>query len=298
MVRDIVLFFSLMLFAIPSIGASRSEPAVSDVPFSLQKGLVIVEAKIKKDVSVQVLLATGTEYSMIDPALLQKYELKASYAADGPVTGRNDTTYTFSAVSSVRVGDSKSRDLNMRFGSMAAVSRMVGQEIFGTLGADFFEGQTVQFDFKNRVIRFLDKIPTDLIDSKNPGGATVLRMAPKPSNPFQPTFLVPLVRDVQVNGQKTNLLINTGIATSVAFSSATAKKVNLPIAIDSGGREEKITLRFESLEMTDVPAWVYAKGTSADQSLSKYGAVAGSLFLQQFVATFDYRKGVVVLERI
>src|ERR1044072_4411954 len=166
MVTYIVLFFSLMLFAIPTIGASHSEPPVSEVPFSLQKGLVIVEAKIKKDVSVQVLLATGMEYSLIDPALLQKYELKASYAADGPVTGRNDTTYSFTSVSGVRVGDSKSRDLNMRFGSMAAVSKMVGQEIFGTLGADFFEGQTVQFDFKNRVIRFLDKIPPDLIDSK------------------------------------------------------------------------------------------------------------------------------------
>jgi len=50
--------------------------------------------------------------------------------------------------------------------------------------------------------------------------------------------------------------------------------------------------------MTDVPASVYAKGTSADQSLSKYGVVAGSLFLQQFVATFDYKKGIVVLEGI
>jgi hypothetical protein len=46
--------------------------------------------------------------------------------------------------------------------------------------------------------------------------------------------------------------------------------------------------------LADLPALIYAKGTSADQNLSKSGgAVAGSLFLQKFVAIFDYRKGVV-----
>jgi hypothetical protein len=57
-----------------------------------------------------------------------------------------------------------------------------------------------------------------------PGRTMVLRMAPKPSNPFQPTFLVSLVRDVQVNGQKTNLLFNTGVATSLAFSSSRLRR--------------------------------------------------------------------------
>jgi len=55
-------------------------------------------------------------------------------------------------------------------------------------------------------------------------------------------------------------------------------------------------LRFESSEISDVPASIYAKGTSADQTLSKYGVVAGSLFLQKFIATFDFQKGLVVLE--
>ena len=123
-------------------------------------------------------------------------------------------------------------------------------------------------------------------------------MAPKPTNPFQRTFLVPLVREIQVNSQKANLLIDTGMVTSVAFSAATARKVGLMVAADNGPpHEEKVTLRLDSSEMTDVTAWVYAKGTNGDRSLSKNGAVAGSLFLQQFNTTFDYTKGLVVLER-
>jgi hypothetical protein len=299
MLRLVRLLSCLLLLSVPCVAQS---PAASDIPFTLTKGFIVVPAKIKGNVDVQVLVSTGAEHSLTDPALLEKYELSAGYAAEGPVNGVNDPTYSYTTVSKVRIGNSKAKDLNMRLGSLATVSKLIGQEIFATLGADFFEGQTVQVDFKNNVLRFLEKTPPELTDTKNPNYSadktTVLRMAPKPSNPFQPTFMVPVVRDVQINGQKANLLMDTGIATSVAFSSATAKKVGLDVPTENGPpRQDKTTLRFEATEMADVPIWIYAKGTSGDQSLSKHGAVAGSLFLQQFVATFDYRKGVVILQR-
>jgi hypothetical protein len=263
----------------------------------------MVEAKIKGDVPVTVVLATGTQYSVTDPALLQKYELSAYYAADGEVTGRNDKTFSFTKVSGVKIGNSKAKDLNLRFGSVAELSRMAGKEIFAALGADFFEGQTVQLDFKNHVVRFLEKTPPELIDAKDPkydpARAMVLRMEPKPSDPFRKTYMVSLVKDVQVNGQKTSVLFDTGIATLLALSSSAGKKAGLNVPAEKEPpREEKVTLRFESNEFPDVPAMIYAKGTAADQNLNRSGgAVAGSLFLQKFVAIFDYKKGVVVLER-
>ena len=124
-------------------------------------------------------------------------------------------------------------------------------------------------------------------------------MADKPSDPFKKTYQVALVKDVQMNGQKTNLLFDTGIAALLALSSSTGKKAGLQVPLENATpREDKVTLRFESNELPDVPAMIYAKGTSADQNLSKSGgAVAGSLFLQKYIAIFDYRKGVVVLER-
>ena len=302
MSRPIVWLALLMMLATQSIAIAQSKPAVSEVPFTLQNGFVIVEAKIKGNVPVHVILATGTEHSITDPFLMKKYDLSAGYAGEGPVTGRNDKTYSFAIVKDVSVGAAKSRNLNMRFGSLAEVSKLVGQEIFATLGADFFKDQTVQFDFKNKVIRFFDKAPPELVDTKNPNfnaaKTTVLQMAPKPSNPFQATLLVPVVKDVLINGQKANLLMDTGIATSIALSSSTAKKVALAVPDENGPpREDKTTLRFESNELTDVPISIFAKGTSADKKLSQHGAVAGSVFLQNFVVTFDYKKSLVVLER-
>ena len=300
MPRPIVLLLSLVLLATPCLAQSAT---TTEIPFTFHKGLIIVDAKIKDDVPVSVVLATGTEHSITDMGLLKKYDLSASYAGDGQVTGRNDKIVYFTQVSGVRIGNSKSKDLLLRFGSVAELSKLAGKEIFAALGADFFEGQTMQLDFKNNVVRFLEKTPSELMDSKDPNfkpaRATVLRMAPKPTDPFRKTYMVPLVKDVQMNGQKTNLLFDTGIATLLALSSSTGKKAGLNVpAENEPPREEKITLRLESNELADMPAMIYAKGTSADQNLSKNGgAVAGSFFLQKFVAIFDYKRGVIVLEQ-
>jgi len=290
--RQILVVGFLMLLATQC--AAQQKSAVSEVPFTFQNGLVVVEATIKNNnTPVRVVLATGAEFSMADPLLFKKYELPFYYAADGPVTGRNDKTFSFTTVSNVRVGGSKSKNLNMRLGSISAVSNVVGQEIFAALGSDFFEGQIVQIDFKNKVIRFMDKAPDNPTSDKS----IVLRMAPKPDDPFRKTFLVPVVKEVQFNGQKQNLLIDTGVASSIAFSSGAAKKVGFTPPTENS-REDKVTLRFESQELTEVPSSIYAKGTSSDEKLSKHGVVAGSLFLQNFVVLFDYKKGVVVLERL
>jgi hypothetical protein len=303
MPRTNALLLYFLLLATPCVAQTAAATTGTEVPFSLQNGLIMVEAKIKGDVPVLVVLATGTEHSVTDPSLLQKYQLSAYYAADGEVTGRNDKTFSFTKVSAVKIGNSKPKDLALRFGSVAELSRMAGKELFAALGADFFEGQTIQIDFKNNVLRFLDKTPPHLIDNKDPNydasKATVLRMAPKPTDPFRRTYMLPLVKDVQVNGQKTNVLFDSGIATLLALSSSAGKKAGLDVPSENQPpKEGKVTLRFESNELPDLPATIYAKGTAADQNLSKSGgAVAGSLFLQKFVAIFDYKKGVIVLER-
>ena len=103
------LILVFMLLANQCIARSTNERDVVEVPFSILKGLVIVDAKIKGNVPVKVALATGIEHSITDLAILEKYKLTAYYTADGPVTGRNDKTYTFTMVNGVSVGSSKSK---------------------------------------------------------------------------------------------------------------------------------------------------------------------------------------------
>ena len=63
-------------------------------------------------------------------------------------------------------------------------------------------------------------------------------------------------------------------------------------------RQDRIkSLRLGDSELTDLPVVLFAKGTTPEKSISKYGVIAGSIFLQNFVATFDFRGGLIVLER-
>lgn len=272
----------------------------NDIPFSFENGFIVVEAKIKGDVPVNVVIATGSEYSIASVELLQKYGLQIGIAPDGPVTGRNDKTFSFTKVSSVRMGDSKSKDVAMRLGSMVQISRMVGREVFASLGADFFEGQAVQIDFKNKVLRFLDKPAVEALKDKSAAGNKILlQMAEKESNPFQKTVKVPLVTEVTFDGKKSKLLLDTGKPTHLALSLSVARNVGFTLPAENDPpREERVkSMRMGTTEMNDLPVTVYPKGSNVEKSIGKDRAVAGSMFLQNFVMTLDFRSGLVVLER-
>ncbi|MCA1577458.1 MAG: retropepsin-like domain-containing protein [Acidobacteria bacterium] len=273
---------------------------VNDIPFAFENGFVVVEAKIKGDAPVHVVVATGSEYSIADTASLQKYELPVYYAPDGLMAGRNDKFYSYTKVSSVRTSDSKAKDVAMRLGSMGQISQMAGREVFAALGADFFEGQAVQIDFKNKVLRFLDKPAVDALKGKSAAANKILlQMAEKESNPFLRTFRVPLVTDVTFDGKKSKLLLDTGKPTHLALSLSVAKNVGFTLPAENDPpRDERVkSLRLGTSEMSDLPVIVYPKGSNAEKSISKYGAVAGSSFLKDFVVTFDFRSGLIVLER-
>jgi len=304
--RKFLISLALLPFLVTLCGAQTIvDNGVSEIPFSFENGLVIVGAKIKGNIPVQVVLSTGLEHSVIDTGLLEKYKLQAYYAWDGPNLGTpTNSAYSFTNVSDVSVGGSKSKDLSMRFGSMAKVSQAATREIFAALGADFFEGQIVQFDFKKSVVRFLARSPADARKDKKDipgaGANVVLRMAQKDSNPYTKTFVLPIVGAVTINGKEVKLLLDTGRATPLAFSSSSAKKLGFTLPSENDGpRTDKAdSLDLGGYKMTEVPVMLFAKGTGADQSLSKYGVVAGTMFLKHFLVTFDFQNKVVLLERI
>jgi hypothetical protein len=299
MYKSILKVGLLILFS-TLVGSSVLAATANDIPFSFENGFVVVEAKIKENVPVNVVIATGSEYSIADVALLKQYDLQLMIVPDGPVTGRNDKTFSVTRVSGVRISDSKSRDVAMRLGSMIQISRMVGREVFASLGADFFEGQAVQLDFKNKMLRFLDKPAVDALkDTSGAANKILLQMAEKESNPFMKTFRLPLVTDITFDGKKSKLLLDTGKPTHLALSLSVAKNVGFTVPAENDPpRDEKVkAMRLGTLEINDLPVTVFPKNSNVEKSISKYGAVAGSVFIQNFVATFDFRGGLIVLER-
>lgn len=281
-------------------GVVQASDVMADVPFTIERGFVIVKILIKNDVPVDVMIATGARHSSVDSSLLEKYKLSAGYAGVPPVTGRNDRIYFFSVVSNLRVGEVTASSLTMRLEALSHLSAEVGREIFGILGSDFFKGRVVEFDFSRKVLRFRDKL--DLPDSsKNAadcsGGIGILEMLM--SRDAFGEFTRPIANEVVFEGQKIKTLFDTGSGVVLVTSSSTAKKLGQP-APSEKEPPRKATLQAISLggcQLNNVPIVIAAKGSAMDRGFDGYGMVVGIGVLQNFVVTFDFRKRIIVLDR-
>ena len=260
-----------------------------EIPFTFEKGHVVISAKIKGDTSVEMVLSTGAQYSLINPGLLEKYKLQGAYTGEGIITGGDlDQIVVFVPVPDIRVGEVKTTSLNMRYGKAPTeISQRLGREIFGALGVDFFKGRIVQFDFRNKMIRFF----AHSIDAAAQSKSTILSM--KSSEPP----VRPIVENVTYNGSKIKTLFDTGALTVVSMTPTAAKQIGLsPPADKSSPRTDKATLKFGEIEFTDLPVTLYAKGSDFERSSSGFSAVIGIAVLQNFVTTFDFQRGVLTLE--
>lgn len=283
----------------PCAAAPAADEA-GEVPFTFEKGYVVVSGKIKGKEPVELIVSTGAEHSTIDGGMLEKYKLQAYYTGVGLITGFNDRTVSFANVPDVRVGPADA-SLPMHLGSTAQSSKATGRQIFGVLGSDFFKGRAVQFDFTKKVMRFLDKATAEALRAKAAGAAdaAVLPMVML-SESYKQHLTVPLVEKVTVNGKPAKMLLDTGMVTVVALSSSAAKRLGFAAPPEKGAaRADTIaSLRVGGYETSGVPVTVFGKGAAAEERLGESGAAAGSVFLQNFVATFDFRGKVVVLEHL
>lgn len=280
-----------------------------DIPFTIEKGLIVIPAKIRKDRKVEIVLATGLYMSAVDLShrngldTLRSYGITLAYRGDGPVTGRNDRTIAFAPVSDIIVGNAGATDLNLALNSPIGASKLIGREIFAILGVDFFKGKIAQFDFEKKVVRFLEKSP---FGSKDEGVATVdgktrmtFKMMSMVQSPLNGESMVPAVNGITIDGRKLRTLMDTGHANPILLSPATVKDLALTPVPEKGkaisGQVKAVNI-FD-FELGSVPAVFYGKEAGFEQRESNYDAVFGLALLKNFTVTFDFKSDIVTLER-
>jgi len=290
------LFLPLLLI-VCSASVLAKPPAAkveAEVPFTLEKGHIIVAAKVlNTKTPVELAIATGAEFSLINGSSIVKYKLQAYYTGVGIITGRStDQTLTYAPVSDVRLGDADARNVSFTLGQdvVNQVSSRIGREIFGVLGADYFKGRTVQFDFKKKVMRFLsDWKPDPQMDSL-PFVARELRLnAPSSKLP---------IAEVTMNGKKIKTLFDVGALTVISVTPTAAKQIGLSVPKEKGEPlAGKAAISFVNISFPEVPVTVYAKGSPMDVNASGYSGIIGIAALQNFITTFDFDAGLLTLER-
>jgi len=290
------LLLPLLLFvcSAPLFAKPAAAKVEAEVPFTLEKGHIIVAAKVlNTKVPVELAIATGAEFSLINGSSIVKYKIQAYYTGVGIITGRStDQTRTYVNVSDVRLGEADARNVQFTLGQemINQVSSSIGREIFGVLGADYFKGRTVQFDFKKKVMRFLsDWKPDPQMDSL-PFVAQELRMN-------APSFKLPIA-EVTMNGKKIKTLFDVGALTVISVTPTAAKQMGLSVPKEKAEPlAGKAAISFINISFPEVPVTVYAKGSPMDVNASGYSGIIGVAALQNFITTLDFGNGILTLER-
>lgn len=292
----IVILFTLTIVSSPCLAG--------EVPFTLEKGFIIIAAKIKKDISVEVAVSTGSPHSYLNPDLILRHKIRLGYTNDGPVTGRNDKIIHFAEVPQVIVGDEKPVSLTMKERSFEAMNKKIGREIGAVLGTDFFKGKIVQIDFKKKVIRFLEKSPIDykhlkLADATANAQPLFFKMDQLYRTFYAAELTLPVVEGITFNGEKIRALFDTGSAFPVLMSPAATKELAFAPVPDKGASKvgQIKLMSLNGYEIPEVPVMLLGKEAGFDESLKQYGAIIGLGIMQNFTLTFDWKEKMIFLEK-
>lgn len=299
MTKSIIKFFAVSFLVL----TSHALGFASEVPFRLEKGHIIVAAKIKKEIPVEVTIATGSAYSFLNPDLIRKHGIKLSYTGDGPITGRNDKIIHFAEVPQIIIGDEKPSSLFMKERSFAALNAKIGREIGAILGADFFRGRIFKIDFERKVLIFYGNSPFDYAQLKAAGTAAVSKVSDM-EHSFKTFYgselTLPVISNTTYDGTQIRTLLETGDPIPVSISASAVKEYSLALSVPDKGSTKVATLKsmnINGVDAANVPILVFGKNAGFDEGLREFGAILGIGVLQNFKVTFDWKAKKVVLER-
>jgi hypothetical protein len=274
-----------------------------DIPFTIEKGFLIIPVKIKKDIPAEVAISTGSPESFIKTDFITRHKIILRSTDEHNEQGEVAKTIYFAQVPDLVVGDQKPGTLPMKLRTFESLDKRFGREIAAILGADFFKGKILQIDFKNKVLRFLDKSP---FDYKQPGKLMsgeikplLFKMDQQVMTTFGDKLTLPVAPDVGINDAKVRTLFTTGEANAVLLSPAAVSEYGfgVPPAKGMSKNAQINSLLLDGFEIQKIPVVLLGPEAGFDKTLKEYGATIGLAVLQNFTVTFDWKEKMLVLQR-
>ena len=297
--------FLLALVVILSVicpGEAQRPITFTEVPFEFVHNQIVVQAKVGGKGPFSMLLDTGTDSSAIDRKTADELGLKSSargYPATGGGTETNIVHETW--LPDVTVGSVKAKDVAAATIDLSKISERLGRPIHGVLGYSFLKDRIVQIDYPNSVLRFHTQSPFPAIElSPN--------MVDKIAVPFRREDGNVLIDSVFVNGKKMIATLDTG--SSGTFTLTPEAVEMLGLVQEDGKSEESAgdnrsyenqtgtlkSVRIGRLSMDSAPATFWLPNTGHDNKA--FHVNIGNGFFKDFIMTFDFKKKMVVFERV
>lgn len=284
------LVLALVLCVTLSVsGSAASSPDTIEVPFTLQKGAIIIAVTLKGKGPFNMAIATGSPRSSIawEAREVPGYQLLWTIE---PLTGKQ---ITYVQAAEMMVGRMKIDTLPMRLAELDAYSREMGLQLHGILGYDFLRGRVIRIDYHKKILTFLpkDSLPKQPSAAANPPlVSTSIEV-----NADDPR---PVIDDVSINGVKMKMMLDTWQNLPLALTPQAVKQIGLPV----GGEKTPPrlgtvdTLEIGRIKINAIETAFYAKGTGLDHGLKKYGGILGTAFFQNYVVTVDFARKVLIIE--
>jgi len=288
MVQKLIFTATLMLLLAGSLVAG-------EIPFTLEKGFVVISGKAKKDQPVQAVVFTGSTFSFVSRDLLKRLKLEMSSTNDLLSNVATEDALRFANIPDLTFADQRPVEVKMRTQSFDSIEKTLGHKVDIILGLDYLSDRIVQIDFKDRVLRFLDKPPINY-ESPKSANSTAMRMTEHLRTALGDPISMPVVEDVKLNGASFRTLFDTGVAYPVSLAPFAAKRNSIGNVSDKDqfGKVQLKSVDLGGYELTDVPALI--KGTWDDVE-TRYSAIIGIGVMQNFTVTFDWKNKWVALQK-
>jgi hypothetical protein len=269
---------------------------IARVPFDLYFNLIFLQAHVDSSGPLWFMLDSGFEGSAINSSTAEKLGLKITgeHRENAP-GGEIDVAYIDSLTFHLpRVDIANQRVMAIPLDPMAPI---VGRQIDGILGYDYFNRFVVKIDYAQTTITLSD--PEKFVYS---GQGTAIPVELVNNEPFLYAYL----ESQSHPPVKARLKIDTGSSDLLGLNGSYVKAENLFDDTDKkipaqgaavGGYTKNYVTRLKSLRIGDITIENGVVGYSDDTTRGGDAVtIAGELF-RRFTMTFDFSRQVVYLEK-
>src|SRR5262245_5416795 len=150
------ILLSTLLFAYP-----QNRPQLVEVPFTFERGSVIVQVKVNDKGPYNMLLDTGAEQCAVDLPTAKELGLKLTPVGGGKIvgTGKKENTLFLTKLPQIEISTLTAKDLLAVATDFSKISQRVGIPVNGVIGYNFLKNRIVQLDYSKRLVRFYSVSP-------------------------------------------------------------------------------------------------------------------------------------------
>lgn len=292
----------IVMLALSALVEGQRPQTSIEVPFEFVHNQIVVQVKIGGKGPFTMLLDTDTDPSAIDRKTADELGLKSGargYPASGGGSETNNVHET--VLPDVTLGSVRAKDIAAATIDLTKIGERLGRPVHGVLGYSFLKDRIVQIDYPNSVIRFHTQSPFPAIEfSPN--------MVDKIAVPFRREDGDVLIDSVFINGEKMTATLDTG--SSGTFTLTPEAVELLGLAQEDGKSEESVgyngryengtgtlkSFRIGRLTIDSAQAAFWLPNTGHDKK--SFQVNIGNGFFKDFIMTFDFKKRMVVFERV